>query len=294
MKKRNYILTSLALFALIFGLVSADFSTEQSISPASVSTADVLDSRDSVELPVLMYHGITSDETQESEYFISTKRLEGDLIWLKDNGYTTVSPQQLIDYVEKGSHLPEKPLFLTFDDGYANNYYLALPILEKYGAKAVFSVIGSTADANSASINRPERSNLSWGEIALLSKSSSAFIGSHTYNLHSISGTGGRKGADMIPGESFEEYRKVLTEDLTLNNDLIEKATGTRPVVFAWPYGAYPADRSADEILTDLGFKISLTSYQISNTIEKGKPETLIGLRRYLRTPEFSLSEKLP
>lgn len=293
MKKRNYILTSLTLFALLFGILFSQ-GTQQIVFPAAVTSSDILDTRDRVNLPVLMYHGITENPFSVTEYFITVDMLESDLAWLNEKGYTTVSPQQLIDYVEKGSHLPEKPVLISFDDGYQNNYTLALPILEKYGAKAVFSIIGSMADQNSGNINRPENSNLSWGEIALLSKSPSASMGSHTYNLHSLSGTNGRKGADKLAGESFDEYRALLTEDLSHNSDLIEEATGSRPLVFAWPYGAYPADRSADAILKELGFKISLTSYQISNTIEKGNPETLLGLRRFLRTPQFSISANLP
>ena len=70
---------------------------------------------------------------------LSPAQFESDLKYLKENGYHTVVVQDLIDYVEKGVPLPEKPVMLTFDDGYYNNYYYAFPLLEEYDAKIVIS-----------------------------------------------------------------------------------------------------------------------------------------------------------
>ena len=60
----------------------------------------ITDSRESVQLPVLMYHGITKDPSEVSEYTISAETFESDLKWLGDNGFTTVSARQITDYVE--------------------------------------------------------------------------------------------------------------------------------------------------------------------------------------------------
>ena len=74
---------------------------------------------------VLLYHSICKEASGENQYTISTERFESDLIWLKDHGFTSVSASQLIGYVENGSPLPSKPVLITFDDGYMNNYSLA-------------------------------------------------------------------------------------------------------------------------------------------------------------------------
>ena len=92
-------------------------------------------------------------------------------------------------------------------------------------------------------------------------------------------------------GESEAAYRQVLTGDLMKNQELIEAATGTRPLTFAWPFGAYPADRSGDPILKDIGFEVTFTSYQHTSAVTRGEPESLYGLGRYLRTPSFDIKK---
>lgn len=112
-------------------------------------------------------------------------------------------------------------------------------------------------------------------------------IGNHTYDLHQIKG--GRKGADQKKGEDLNAYHKLLFDDLMHNQEKIKEAAGVSPLVFAWPYGAYPQDRNADQVLKDLGIRMSVNSYQRTSTLAQGDAESLYGLGRYLRTPEFAL-----
>ena len=112
---------------------------------------------------------------------------------------------------------------------------------------------------------------------------------SHTYDLHHIEKS--RKGADRKPGESLEDYTRVLTDDLQRNQDAIAAAIGKPPQVFAWPYGAYPADKSADPILKAVGIRASFTSYQHTSELRRGDADSLFGLGRYLRTPQFDIAE---
>lgn len=252
----------------------------------------VADSRETIQLPVLMYHGITDISASVNEYTILSDTFEEDLIWLGKNGFTTITVKQLVDYVEKGSSLPDKPVLITFDDGYANNYAFAFPLLQKYHMHAVISVIGDKADESSGDMYRKlSNSSLSWGEIALLASSGNVEIGNHTYSLHSSAGE--RKGANMKAGEDSHEYEAILRQDLSSLQEKIAEATGSQPLLFAWPYGEYPKDGSADEILKDLGFKVTVTSYQKINTIEMGNPDSLFGLKRFLRTPDFDMDKIL-
>ena len=292
MKKENLILVMFLLALLTTSLYIHTHLTET----ASLAMASaVKDTRSEVELPVLMYHGITEDPARVDEYFILASDFEKDLKWLADHGYTTVSFQQLVNYVENGARLPSRPILLTFDDGYYNNYSLAFPLLQKYNARAVISPIGIETDLSSSTIYRPETGgSITWAEAAKLSASGLVEIGNHSYNLHrNDSGNGGRKGADRLPGESYEDYRAVLLDDLGKSQSRIEASAGQPALVFAWPFGAWPTDGSANCILKELGFKGSLTSYQIMNTLTAGNPDSLFGLKRFLRVPDFLLEEKL-
>lgn len=58
--------------------------------------------------------------------------------------FSIVTMEQVIDAVERKSALPENPLLLTFDDGYADNYMYAMPILEEFGVQGSFFIPGKT------------------------------------------------------------------------------------------------------------------------------------------------------
>ncbi|MBR5229533.1 MAG: polysaccharide deacetylase family protein [Firmicutes bacterium] len=279
------LISAAGLFSYIHGL-----DTLYNARSTSAAISAPLDYRESVEIPIIMYHGLSAEEKKESDYVITSRRFEEDLKWLAANHYTTILPSQLISYVNSGAKLPPKPVILTFDDGYANNYSLAFPLLQQYDAKAVIAIIGSQSDISSNDIYRDgSYGNISWGEATIMSSSGLVEFASHTYCLHQ-SDKGKRKGADRLAGESFEVYRQVLLDDLSRNQALIKQATGKEPRVFAWPYGAYPMDGCADQILRELGFDATFTSYQHTSSVKAGVPESLYGLGRYLRTPAFDIT----
>ena len=58
--------------------------------------------------------------------------------------FSIVTMEQVIDAVERKVALPENALLLTFDDGYADNYTYAFPILEEYGVQGSFFIPGKT------------------------------------------------------------------------------------------------------------------------------------------------------
>ena len=75
---------------------------------------------DPVLLPIIMYHEVKPNKSGKDA--IQPWEFEADLKWLADNGYTTIVMADLIAYVRDGTPLPEKPIILSFDDGYYNNY----------------------------------------------------------------------------------------------------------------------------------------------------------------------------
>lgn len=243
---------------------------------------------DQVQLPVIMYHGLLKDPKMHNNYVISPDLFEQDLKYLKKQGYTTILMSDLIDFVENGTPLPKKPVLLTFDDGYYNNYLYAFPLLKKHNMKAVISIIGKqTEEYSKANGNHPNYSHITWKQIQEMSASGLVEIQNHSYDSHE--NKGGRKGTLKVSGESDHDYETYLKKDLEKLQKLMKKNAGITPTTFTYPFGAV-SDSSAD-IIKALGFKASLGCAEGINTITKGDPDCLYRIKRYLRTPKRSSAD---
>ena len=71
-------------------------------------------------LPVLMYHHMVPDGQDCNDMTVTPGKFRSDLETVLAMGYTPVLPQELA----AGDALPEKPILITFDDGYRSNYDL--------------------------------------------------------------------------------------------------------------------------------------------------------------------------
>ena len=86
-------------------------------------------------VPVMMYHGIEGGDPA-ANLFVHPRDLEDQIVYMLENGYTPIWFSDL-EHVEDY----EKPVLLTFDDGWRNNYTNMLPLLEKYHVKVtIFAV----------------------------------------------------------------------------------------------------------------------------------------------------------
>ena len=201
----------------------------------------------------LMYHQVLKDESRAGKYIITPNELESDLAYLSENGYVSVLPSQLVKIREQGGRLPEKTVVITFDDGYETGLYYVLPLLKKYGMKAVINVVGSYTDEYSR-INEEGKhlsyAYLTWNEIKTLSDSGYVEIGNHTYN-------GDRNGCARKENESDEQYRTVLYEDVARLSDKLQQVTGKRPVAFAYPFGSL--SEGSAEIIGSAGISVFMT-----------------------------------
>ncbi len=251
-----------------------------------LSRAMSIPQENSVEIPILMYHGILKDKKLQGKYVIGPDLLESDLRYLKEHGYTTIVMQDLIDYTNGGS-LPEKPIMITFDDGYYNNYLYAFPLMKEYDCKMVFSPIGRYADQYTQEPDtRASYAHASWDMINEMIQSGYIEVQNHSYNMHA--NTGQRNGAKKKKGEDIETYKKVLTDDVMHAQQVIEEHTGWTPTTFVYPFGAI-SDVSL-EILKEMGFQATLTCAQKTNYITRD-PECLYGLNRFLRPNGISSEE---
>ena len=243
--------------------------------PASQEDSSVL------TVPIIMYHGIREEE--QNRYLVSKERFEEDLQYLRQQGYTTILLSELVEYAKDPSKAPEKPIMLTFDDGYWDNYLNAYPLLRKYGCKAVMSPIAKEAqEAESESQRNIRWSQCRWEELSDMCRSGLVELENHSYDLHSIQG--GVQGAARIPGETEEAYRSRLTDDLKKANQLFQMHTGRTPQAFVYPYGA--VSEGSRELLKELGFEAAMDCEEKINVIHSS--EDLFSLHRFLRPPELS------
>lgn len=235
-----------------------------------------------IPLPIIMYHSVRNEGNKElGDYVITEQQMEKDLAFLKEKGYNAVVGQDLVDYVQGLKDLPEKPVFLTFDDGYESFIATVYPLLQKYEMKATVNIIGEYTDLYSQSVPKHlDYAHLNWSEVRELYGSPLVEIGNHTYDLHELKGKDGRKGANIKKGEAFADYKKVLTDDVTKLQEKMNEHLYQSSRVFAYPYGFY-SDES-EKILKGLGFDITLTCDEGVNLITKDK-ECLYGLKRYNR-----------
>jgi peptidoglycan/xylan/chitin deacetylase (PgdA/CDA1 family) len=233
-----------------------------------------------IKLPIIMYHSMLKERARQGTYVVSPDTFESDIKYLKTNGYTTVVIQDLINYVNKDIPLPPKPVMLTFDDGYYNNYFYAYPIAKKYNIKMMISPIGYYTDLfSNADDSHPNYSHCTWDQITEMMNSGLVEIENHTYDLHSRKG--GRVGTQKLKKESKEAYTSVLTADLSKMQQEMKEHTGRVPLAFVYPFGEVCQD--SIPVLKNLGFQASLTCQYKMNYITKN-PECLYCMGRYLRS----------
>jgi hypothetical protein len=98
----------------------------------------------SVDLPILVYHHVRPGST--SALFVSPEEFDKQLKYLQDNGFHTISFGDLADSLEKGKPLPPRPVIISLDDGWENQFEYGFPILQKYHDTATFFVVTNYLD----------------------------------------------------------------------------------------------------------------------------------------------------
>lgn len=249
-----------------------------------------------VKLPILMYHSLTDKASNVNTYTVPQSGFEADLKYLQDNGYTTVLMSEVIDYVDGKGDLPEKPIVLSFDDGFRNNLTIGLPLLEKYNMKAVISVVGSYSEKFAALDDKnPDYAYLDWNDIKALKDSGRIEIDNHSYNMHMLPGTKGntdsRRGAAQKSNEGKESYKKKLTEDVEKTQNMLKEFCGIEPQVFTYPYGELC--KTSEITLKELGFRATLSCLEKMNYVSVGNTDSLYCMCRFLRSDKKSAAEIL-
>ncbi len=255
------------------------------VSVISEKTSPVDTEPTKTELTVIMYHGFSKDESKCGKYVVTPKILESDIVYLKNIGCNFVSVGDIARFKHGEKNLPENAVLLTFDDGNYNNYTYAFPLLKKYNISALISPIGYWVESYSVTKEKnPAYSIITEEEIREMYSSGFVEFGNHTYNLHH---TKSRMGCEKIAGETSENYKNMLAEDLQKANDIIRRCTGENPCALVYPYGAISSD--SYEVAKNLGFEILFSCTEGINQISPG--EGFYVLKRYNRPHGISSTQ---
>ena len=238
-----------------------------------------------VKVPVIMYHSLHNRPA--NQWTITPEAFANDLRYLAQNGYHAVNSTDLILFVREGIPLPEKPVMLTFDDGYYNNMLYALPLLEEYDMKIVLSVIGEHIEIWSKAEGEINITggHLTWEQITQVHNTGRVEISNHTNALHV--NKNGRNGCARKKGEDLQVYCQMLMQDIGKLQQNLWEHCGITPVCFAYPFGSKCPE--ALEVLKEMGFGVTLSCHEGNNTITYGNPDCLFDMRRVNRTPERSI-----
>ncbi|MBI4061799.1 MAG: polysaccharide deacetylase family protein [Elusimicrobia bacterium] len=184
-------------------------------------------------LPVLMYHKIGDypPGSKLKKLWVAAADFRRQLEYLRDHGYAAVGLRDWRD-AEKGVRpLPPKPVMITFDDGYMNNYDFAFPLLKEFGMKSCVFLVYETVGKHNGwhdPKTEPWLRMLTWSQIREMRDSGLVEFGSHTMRHRNLA---------ELP---LDEVKWELAESkLRLEDRLSCEMLG-----FAYPYGsgAYKAD----------------------------------------------------
>lgn len=202
------------------------------------------------ELPILMYHQVLAKEPKLSKFnlHVLTTNFEKQLQFLKKKGFTTIGFEDLIT-----KKIPKKPIVLTFDDGYENNYLHLFPLLKKYRTKAVIYILGDRKHKTNfwdLPLGEAEHKLLKPAQILEMQKSGLVEFGSHSLRHPRLTQL---KKADM--------EKEIVGSKKALETLL------KRPVVsFAYPYGVF--NEEIKKVTQAAGYTFGLTVKHGPNRIK--------------------------
>ena len=286
-KRRNIIILSIVMAALLAVLLflfvscKADETEHETVDAFLETELPQDDAQITFDVPILMYHHL--DPLESGAATMTVAAFEAQIASLADAGYTAVTLHDLVNFVDEGTPLPEKPIVITFDDGYMSNYEYAMPILERYGMCATVFAIGYSFGCDTyKDTGVPIIPHFGADEALEMVRSGVFCIQSHTFDMHaseSIEGDGARISVLPLEGESSADYEVALREDIRKSISLLEGACGEEVFALAYPRGYY--NLTAQRIFAEEGIRITLTTDEGINTIAMGDPESLYGLKRY-------------
>jgi peptidoglycan/xylan/chitin deacetylase (PgdA/CDA1 family) len=191
-------------------------------------------------VPILMYHSIHEDP--KNPLMVSPPLFAQEMQHLKDAGYHPLNFEDLLEW-KKGRPLPAKPIVITFDDGYRDNYTEAYPVLKRLGFKATIFVISGFVGG---------KNNLTWDEIREMQQSGLIEIGAHTVSH-----------LDLTKLSNEQKWSEIYG-----SKTAIEQQIGHPVIAFAYPAGRY--DEATVKLTEKAGYAFAVTTYHGLASLQQG------------------------
>ncbi len=171
-------------------------------------------------IPVISYHRVSASG-KTNAMTVSEQAFKAQMNYLKENGYSVISIDEFMDFLDFKIQVPQKSVLITFDDGWRSTYDIAYPILKSLNFPATLFVYTDLVGTQKA---------LSWSQIQKLSKNGFS-IQAHSKTHRNL--------VEMKKGESFSDYYSALVNELASSKEMIERKVGKQCNYFAYTYGAY-------------------------------------------------------
>lgn len=190
-------------------------------------------------IPILMYHYISvppeDADVYRQDLSVTPENFREQMAWLHASGYQTISLYDLVYALNIGwPPLPERPIILTFDDGYADNYENAFPILQEFGFTGTFFILTDVTDRN-------EPGYMTWDMLREMSEAGMSI------EVH------GREHFDMMGRD-----RDWLLFHLLGPAQTIEANLGYQPRMLSYPAGHY--DEQVISVAQEVGYWAAVTT----------------------------------
>lgn len=275
-----------------------DFGTYVTADTPSSYFSEVLqatalpDETVSRDVPVLMWHNLA--EESSGDMTISVETFRAQIEALHEAGFKTVSLQQLYDYVHFGTELPEKPIVLTFDDGYFSNYEYAFPILQEYDMQATIFAIGVSVGKDTyKDTDHAMTPHFGADEAREMVDSGLISVQSHTFDMHQwppFEDGNVQVRETLLPfdGEADADYEAAVEADFAESRELLESITGQPVNALAFPEGAYVT--LTQDALRSAGAELTFTTVRAVNTVVKGLPQSLCAMPRFGMTESTDMT----
>lgn len=216
-------------------------------------------------VPVLLYHKFSKKTT--SRYSVTQAAFEEQMKYLKENGYSIITLNQFMNFLDFNGPVHPKSVLLTFDDGWKSMYDIAFPILKKYGFTGVLFVYTDFAGKDRA---------MSWDQIRELAEYGFD-IECHTKTHRDLS--------ELNKNESFEDYFADLEKEILIPSHLINKHLNKKCTCLAYPFGK--TNSLVTAFLMEHGYRAGFTT-------DKGQNPFFINnfmIRRAVVSGKYSIEE---